>query len=259
MPLRNTLCALSALLLGACSQEELVNKLASEEDKKIVAECLEQLRRGDIATLEARVDPSLRAANLHDTLVAISEALPDDPPDTVKLVGVQTNSNREGHTANLTYQYGYGSRSLMVNCAYKKSDGAVTLMGISVEPLEKSLEEQHKFDLSDKPASSYAILIAACLAVIASVVALIFCVMEKGLRRKWAWVLFIIFGFFDWTLNWDTGEITFSLMTVQLFSAGAVAQGYGPWIISVALPVGAVTYLVRRFLNHRPDERSNSA
>ena len=254
MPLRTTLCALAALLLVACNHSEMAEKFATDEDKKRVTECLDQLRAGDIGPIEERMDPSLRTPDLHDSLLRVSEAMPDGKPDSVKLVGAQTNISNGARTANLTYEFDYGGKWLWANCAFKKEAGKLTIIGVSVQPQSGPLEEQTKFKMEGKPASSYAVLVAAILAVILSVTALILCVVERGLRRKWAWVIFIILGVGTLTLDWNSGDMTYALLHFQLFGAGVNAP---PWVISVALPLGALIYLARRFLNHRQAARSN--
>jgi hypothetical protein len=65
------------------------------------------------------------------------------------------------------------------------------------------------------------------------------------------WVLFIISGITQTTLNWATGEVTFTPVSILLFSAGYAQGIHSPWVLSVAAPVGAVAYLVRRLLNSR--------
>jgi len=259
MTLRNALCALVALLITAgCTQEDLLEKIASPEDRKNATECLDQLRAGDIAAIEARIDPSLKAPDLHATLQKIADILPDGKPDSVTLVGANVNTNSDERTANLTYQFGYGERWFLANCALKKTGNTQTIIGISAQSSEKALQKA-KFDLRGKSPKHYAILVAGIVFVLISLFALITCIMERGLRRKWAWILFIILGIGDLTLNWATGETTLSVATVQLFSASAVSEMYGAWMISVGLPLGAVWYLVRRFLlNHRPADRSES-
>ena len=139
----------------------------------------------------------------------------------------------------------------------EETGNTLTIFGISAQPMDKALQKA-SFDLQGKSPKHYAILVAGIVFVLISVFALIICVMERGLRRKWAWILFIILGIGDLTLNWATGETTLSLATLQIFSAGAVSEMYGAWMISVGLPLGAMWYLARRFLlNHRPADRSN--
>lgn len=254
MPLRTTLCALAALLLAGCSQSEMIEKLATDEDKKLATECLDQLRTGDIGALEERIDASLKSPELHDTLVRIAELMPDGKPDSVKLVGVHANVINGVGLTRLTYEYNYGGQWIWADCTFRKEAGKVTIFGIAVAPQEKPFEEQSRFDMSGKPASSYAVLVAAFVAVLVSVTALILCIMDRGLRRKWLWIIFILLGVGTGTLDWNTGETTFALLHFQLLSAGITGP---PWVVSVALPLGALIYLARRFLNHRQPARSN--
>jgi hypothetical protein len=83
--------------------------------------------------------------------------------------------------------------------------------------------------------------------------------LRRGLRRKWLWFIFILFGIGQLSVDWNSGAWEFSPLHFLLFSASAVSPGYGPWVVSTALPLGAAWYLARRFLNHRAAERSNVA
>jgi hypothetical protein len=48
-------------------------------------------------------------------------------------------------------------------------------------------------------------------------------------------------------MNWTTGEAAFIPMHVQLLGAGFGRAGfYGPWIISVSIPFGALVFLSKR-------------
>jgi hypothetical protein len=54
------------------------------------------------------------------------------------------------------------------------------------------------------------------------------------------------FGFGKIMVNWTTGAWDFMIFSAQLFSASAGAAYFGPWIITVSLPMGAVFFLSRR-------------
>jgi hypothetical protein len=75
---------------------------------------------------------------------------------------------------------------------------------------------------------------------------------------KWLWVLFILFGVMQFTLDWNTGQHQIGYYALNLFSASAVAQPYGSWVLSVSLPLGALVYLVRRIWNHPRPRVSNA-
>jgi hypothetical protein len=86
-----------------------------------------------------------------------------------------------------------------------------------------------------------------------TLVVLVVCIRTKMKRRKWLWILFILFGFGKLSVNWATGQWGVMVLAAQLFSASGTAAYLGPWIVSVSLPVGAVLFLIkRRRLEARP-------
>jgi hypothetical protein len=147
----------------------------------------------------------------------------------------------------------------LINCATKRAGDIETIVGISVTPMQAPFDEQPgtKVELAGKSPLHYTVLILGITFVLLTVVALIRCATEKGLRRKWLWIIFIIVGIGQFTLEWFSGAWSFKPLFFLLFSAGAGLPGYGVWEVAIAFPLGAIVYLVRRFLNHRRSERSN--
>jgi hypothetical protein len=121
-----------------------------------------------------------------------------------------------------------------------------TSVGFRVLPESASLETQNKFNLSGKGALQYGVLGAAITMAIFTLVVLVVCIRTKMKRRKWLWILFILFGFGKLSVNWATGQWGVMVLAAQLFSASGTAAFFGPWIVSVSLPVGAVLFLINR-------------
>jgi hypothetical protein len=249
---RLALGALIVSLVGAgCDQDQVLQKFTTPEDQATATEQLDLLRNHRFVELEARMDPSIKSPNLRATLEAMARGLPPGAPAEKKLVGAYTNFNNGQRSANLTYQYRFGDQYVLANCAFARRGDQVVILGMEVRPLATSLESASRVDFKGKSPRHYAIAGAAVLAVLLSLAAFIACVLEKDLKRKWAWILFIIFGVTQTSLNWTTGEISFSPLSFQLFSGGWVAGVYSAWTLTVAAPVGAVAYLTRRLLNSR--------
>jgi hypothetical protein len=258
-PLNRLLAFCAVWLLGGCSQDAMLEKLASEEDRRLATECIDTLRQGRIGEIEARLDPSIRTPEVRATLAQMVELLPKGEPSAKKLVGVQLDTRGDVRDANLTYQYSYGERHFLINCALRTTGTDRVIFGLNVHSLDASIEQQQKFELAGKTPLHYLVLFAIVAAPVLSLVALIQCFKEKDLRRKWLWVLFILFGIGQFALDWNTGAWTFRPVHLQLFSAGTYSTGYGGWQLLVALPLGAIVYLVRRYRNHRAPARSNDA
>lgn len=251
-------CALAALtVIGGCNRDDMLKKFASDQDQKVARQCIDTLRHRNFAEIEARLDPSLRSPDTRALLEKAANLLPPREPDAVILVGAQLNTADGVRSSNLTYQFSYGEQHFMINCATRAEGKARIIFGLTVNVLEGSLEQQSRFDLKGKSGLQYSVLIAGIVFLVLSLVALIRCIMEKNLRRKWLWIICILFGIGQLSVNWNSGTWEFSPVHLLLFSASALSPGYGPWVVSVALPVGAAWYLIRRFLNHRAAARSN--
>jgi hypothetical protein len=63
---------------------------------------------------------------------------------------------------------------------------------------------------------------------------------------EWLWMIFILIGIGRFPVNWTTGQWTFSPFYFLLFGAGSFAQPYSAWLVSVAVPLGAILFLFRR-------------
>lgn len=237
---------LSALLLLGCNQQEMLEKFSTPTDQATAKAYIADLQAGRLDVIESHLDPSIKAPGVHATLIQMAGILPAGSPTSVKLVGARKLITPAGSQTNTTFEYQWGDKWLMANVAVQKSGGAETIVGINVNPLKASLEEQARFTLSGKSGAQYAILAGAILAFGLTLVALVVCVRTKGLRRKWLWIIFILFGLGAISVNWTTGAVAFQPIFIGLFSAAAMAQFYGPWTISMSVPIGAMVFLFFR-------------
>jgi hypothetical protein len=235
------------VLLAGCSQEDLMRKFAPPEQREIARTYIEKLRNRDFADIEKAADPSITKDLQRDTLERMAALIPAGAPTSVKLVGAnQFSSTEAGTTLNLTYEFQFGDKFMLINVARKTKDSVETIVGFNVEPLAASLEAMNRFTLSNRTALQFGVFAAAIGATILVLYALVVCIRTKMRRRKWLWIVFILFGFGKIMVNWTTGQWGFTVLAVQLFAAAAGAVYFGPWIISVSLPVGAVIFLSRR-------------
>jgi hypothetical protein len=239
--------ALSLGLMAACSQEAILQKVASPEEQATARHYIDQLRSGEFAEIEKVIDPTIADEASGDTFAKMSALIPKGAPTSVRLVGAnRTSSSSAGTSLNLTYEYQFATQFLLINVATKTKSGVLTIVGFRVLPESSSLEAQNKFNLSGKSALQYGVLIGAIAAAVFTLVVLVVCIKTKMKRRKWLWILFILFGFGKLSVNWATGQWGVQILTLQLFSSAAVAAFSGPWFISVSVPVGGIWFLFSR-------------
>jgi hypothetical protein len=247
MMVRFIALGLLACLASACSQESIIRKIAPQEQQDVARNYIEKLRNHDFADIEKAMDPSIAGDLPGGTLEKMASYIPAGTPTSVKLVGANSfSSSNTGTILNLTYEFQLGDKFLLINVARKSKDGSDTIVGFRVNPLSSSLETQNRFSLSNKSLLQYSVLAGAILASIFTLVALVICIRTKIARRKWLWILFILFGLGKIMVNWATGQWDFRVLNLQLFSAAANADYFGPWIITVSLPLGAAIFLSRR-------------
>jgi hypothetical protein len=244
-PIR-TLVALLALALAFVQAGCSPARFATPQEEARAQAWLAELRARHFDAITRAADPSVPAQDLQQALVRMADAIPAGAPSSVQLVGDFHMSSPAGTMANLTYEYDYGGHWLLANVAIKSAHGVDTIVGLNVTPIPRSVEEQNRFGLAGKPAICYVVLALALLMPLFTIFALVVCARTRLRGRKWPWIVFILFGFGSLSVNWTTGQCTFTPLMFLLFSAGAAAAPYGPWVVSAAVPVGALVFLVRR-------------
>jgi hypothetical protein len=237
---------LVAAMAAGCNQSDMMKAMVPPADQQTATHYIDLLRQHQFDPIEKDIDPSIRPPNMHDVLVHMAAEMPPQNPVSVKVIGFNRSIVNGVGSTNVTFEYQYPDRWLMANVAIKKANGVSTIIGLNVNPLPQSLEASHQFTLGGKTAVYYGVLALAALAVIVTFFALVLCVRTRIAKRKWLWIIFILVGFGKFSLNWTTGHWVFMLLSIQLFSASAFSQMYGPWIVSVSFPLGAVCFLVRR-------------
>jgi hypothetical protein len=240
-------CLVTLSLLAACSQEEMLQKFTSPEEQATAKQYIDQLRSHNFAEIEKSAAPGLTSASLESALTEMAALIPSDPPVSVRLVGAHRyTSTPNGTTVNIIYEYQFPDRFVLANVAIMTKNGETTVVGLHVQPEATSLESRNRFTLSGKNAMQCGVLVSAVAAALFTLAVLVVCAKRKMKRRKWLWILFILLGFGKLSVNWTTGQWGIAVLAAQPFSASAVAALYGPWMVSVSLPVGAIVFLIYR-------------
>jgi hypothetical protein len=243
---RYLLISMLLAALVACSQQDLLQKFASPAEQSTARHYIDLLRQERYEVVEAAMDPTIRGPSLHGTLVSMAALVPAGEPTSVTLIGANRMKAPGSETVNLTFEYNFSGKWLLANVATKRNGESTTLVGFHIYPQPNSLEQQNKFVLGGKSAFQYLVLGLAIILPLFTLLALVVCIKTKLKGRKWPWVIFVVFGIGKFALNWTTGQWGYSLLNIQLLSAGAFAPLYGQWTIFLSIPVGAIVFLMRR-------------
>jgi hypothetical protein len=234
------------VLSGCGDPSSLIKKFTPPEDETIATNYIALLRQNKFDQIQKDIDPSLKSALTQDMLMKMAEAIPLQDPISVKVIGAYGNHFPDASQINLTFEYQFPSKWILINVATQKKDGVSTIIGFNIYPLTDSLENLNKFTLVGKNLLQYATLAFAILIPIFSLFALVLCIRTKMEKRKWLWIIFILFGLGKFTLSWTTGQWNFAPLSVQLFGSSSFAPPFGAWLISVSLPLGAILFLLKR-------------
>lgn len=229
-----------------------MEKFEPEKESEFAKEVVENIRTAQLGRV---VDVLIEELNKDETLVQLEELIeyfPEGEPKQVTTIGARTfkHFGPQGGSAtieyNLTYEYEFEAGFAVAQVVVVGNVPDAKIKGVHITRLEESLAETHAFKLGGKSAAQYGFLMFVLAIPLFILAMLVKCIRSRNLQRKWMWVLFIILGFVTFQLNWTTGEADFTPISFVLFGASASrASPYSPWIISFALPIGALWFYLK--------------
>jgi hypothetical protein len=262
MMIRTTLIAALLIATAGCDQRAAFERLVPKDDAAFAMGTFDALRTRNFGIVEGRLDRSLVTAATRLQLEQMSSALGSDTPQDVRVIGASTNTvNGVVTYVGLTLEYRLSQRWLLASMNLHRMGNDRTIDAINVQPTIDSQERLNRFTFSGKGPANY-IMLASTTSMFVFIVGTLVILWRTHIpRRRWLWVLFVAIGIGQFTLNWTTGRIAMQTLQVSLLGAGFTKPGpYAPWFLSVAVPVGAVIFLVRRrrWLADAPQPTSGS-
>ena len=241
--------AFCASLVG-CNQATFMKFWTPPEAESNAQSYVDLFRRGQLDQIERDLDPSIVDPNLRNTLAKMAAIFPAGNPLSIKVVGVNTdvgvNISHRQDTSKITLEYQFPNTWLLVSISSRKRSGFSSIVDFHITPIPDSLENLNKFTLVGKSAVQYSILILAVCSLAFSFYVLILCVRTKDVRRKWLWLIVVLVGVEKVAVNWQSGQLTFGVLSIYFPTAIATRSPYGPWTIGVCIPLGAILFMYRQ-------------
>ena len=247
MRLVRAICGLLfACTLAGCDAQDELRPFVPEKEAAIGREYLEDIRLRKFEPVEAQFNRGFGTTVLRPAFEQMAALFPRGKPKSVKIVGSNTVTIGNRTTYNFTFEYEFAHAWLLGHIYFAKIDDRLVIERVDVLPLKDSVENLNAFSLQGKSALHYEFLALAGLLASFTIFTAIVCFRTPIPKRKWLWVIFVLFGFVSVSLNWTTGEISWNAITLELFSVGFFSQPYGPTIVQIAIPVGAAIFWLRR-------------
>lgn len=241
------------LFISGCDQKEWFNKFIPKEETEFSKNQIEFLQQKDFVSLREHMNSSLKEqGQLQEGLNKLALFFPNEKPKSVEVVGANSNTFTSGGTTtkrtDITLQYEFSNKWLLAAVSvYQENDGSRQILGINIQPTESSLAELNRFTFSGKGIIHYLILLATIAVPLFIIYTLVLCVKTPIPKRKWLWVVFILFGVCGITLNWTTGDFSIQPLNFQILGSGFFKSGpYAPVMISTSFPLGAIIFLFKR-------------
>ena len=240
------LAVLAVTGLLACSQEDAIRRFTPADADARARAYLGLFTAGQVDSATARLLPALQGEEANRQLAKIGELLDAQRLDSTHAIGAQANNFNGTRHVNLTYEMHSARGWMVANVATVDSAGGWFVEGVSARPIDRPLEEQNSFTLLGKSPMHYLWLLLTFLAPLFSFGTAIWIASRRAMPRRWRWVFASLLGLGMFSLNWTTGETAYRLVHIQFGSAGVMRAGFAaPWILTFALPVGAIAALAR--------------
>jgi len=213
-----------------------------QEDEALARDCVELLWQDRLDEVEARLDPSVRNADTHETLAEMRSFFPSRPM-SVKPVEAGFVHGHNFSTTNITLEYEFQRSWLLAHVVIRREAGVTTITAFRIMPTAEPFEVMNAFTLDDKGFSQYAGLLLTLFVAALTLYAFVLCVRMKNGRKKWVWLFAILVGVCRITVNWTTGEWFFTPLAFNVPPLTVTCTPYGPWMLQIFSPVGAIAFL----------------
>ena len=168
---------------------------------------------------------------------------------SIEVIGAYTQLGmgaQAGRTVQLSYQLELSTGWFAGMVVIADANGAPALHNIRFNSIPGSLEKLNALTFTGKSAVHF-LMFALLVSIPIFCITVVVVCARSPIRRKWLWIIFILLGFVSFEFNWTSGEIGWQLINFRLLGASAFKAGpYAPWMIGIAIPVGAIVFLLKR-------------
>ncbi len=248
-----TLAAFAVVMISlyACNIEQYIAEHSDDPEFSFVQNFFQQVSARDYESVSQQLADRTRAELTPASWSQTIALLPEGEAVSMRRHGADivmlSDSKRHGAISfELEFEDGWA----MGIARFSKTFNDYRITGFQLVRTAGPQAELNRFTLAGKSLLQYLVLLAAMAVPLFIVFTLVACARKPDLGHKGWWLFFILLGFCQMTVNWTTGEMGFQALSANLLGAGLNIGGqYGPWMFSVALPVGAILFWVR----HRGD------
>lgn len=250
MNLRYLLAGLLCFILTSCSSNVDFSLFADSEKDALARSYIQSLIDGDYERLNQALDSSVRNLVDNDMWSQARSLYGQTELIDIRVVNYKTQSTLGGYSHYFfAYEHQFSDRWILTTVGLKESkSGHITIYNLqTMQPSDEPTRLVNEFSLANKTVIQYGFFILCVASPIFILSSFIFALLTKFPRRKWLWLIFILFGISKISMNWNTGELGFQLLNINLLGASSWSAGISsPWYLGFAFPLGAVCFWIKR-------------
>jgi hypothetical protein len=211
-----------------------------------------QQRRYD-AILKA-ADPSIIGRDTEQGLRKASDAAQNVRSLTV--IGYHVQVLTKKPIVNISYEGTLGQEWAAIAVTLKRHGSGYTLEGLWAQQLSEPLEKYYAFTLRGKTIAQYVALSVGAVFLALQLWTLFVAAWLPFIRSRWFWMLASLVGAPRIMMDWTSGAWEFQPISIGGPAIGFMtASQYSTWILTVYLPIGAITFwLLRKRLTTASDQ-----
>lgn len=256
-----------AILFSSCVQFPGSNNTIPEEAENAAQKILKEILDKNIDGVKGlSAAAMLEIEDIDESLKKVLSYIPDDKVKNVEPIYVEIRKNEDPDNPFPIYrslfEAEYDEGFVTLDMYIHDQSKCCLLRHITINKHDERPSTRNNLTFGDKKPRHYIFFALLFLMPAFIIFTLVKCYRNKLMAKKKRWMFFIAFGLWGLSLNWTTGAIgqeffeisrtsagsanfTFNFLSFNLLGAGILKdQMFGPWILTIGFPVGAVLYWI---------------
>lgn len=240
--------AMAVVLAGACSVKEPPG--TPKDAEAAAVKTFDQVVAGDVAGLKARGTAEVQGPEADAAIAQLAALIPKGAPTASRTLRWQIFMANAGHQrATIIREYTYPGHVLLADTTLFRSSATAPwkVQGFNIRVATNAELEANRFTLEGRSPLHYLVLAGAILSPLICLFGFISVLLAPKFKWKWAFAIFSLLAFVQFSLNWSTGAFNVSPISFQLLGAGFFSGGsaFDAWMLSFSIPVGGIVGIWR--------------
>jgi hypothetical protein len=231
-----------SVLFWGCTRQ-IMDSVANKPSAIFAREAVDALAAGKFDDVSARFDAVDDREKFEHDLRKVATAYPREQTAEIKLVKFHATDLIHGAGGAYEYVFDslYGDIHILTNVAVVSAGENFKLRKLTTRRQSDTSVIQTQWSLLHY---SFGALALTNLGLVGAALVRWYRT-RKTIARRWSWLAAIVLGVGSASLDWSTGQLS-SITPLRLLALSAALgrELDGPWLLEVAIPLGAVAFLL---------------